>query len=44
VYLFFYDKLEKANYFLEQILDIVDTDLDSRLVQTLFVSPVSDSR
>jgi bleomycin hydrolase len=41
-YLFFYDKLEKANFFLEQILDTVDDDLDSRLVQTLLQSPVSD--
>jgi bleomycin hydrolase len=41
-YLFFHDKLEKANYFLEQVLDTVDTDLDSRLVQTLLASPVGD--
>jgi len=41
-YLFFYDKLEKANYFLEQVLDTVEEDLDSRLVQTLLSSPVSD--
>jgi bleomycin hydrolase len=41
-YLFFYDKLEKANFFLEQILDTVSEDLDTRLVQTLLQSPVSD--
>jgi len=41
-YLFFWDKLEKANYFLEQILDTVDEDLDGRLVQTLLSSPVGD--
>ena len=41
-YLFFYDKLEKANFFLEQILDTVNEDLDTRLVQTLLASPVSD--
>ncbi|TVY13265.1 Mitochondrial cysteine proteinase 1 [Lachnellula arida] len=41
-YLFFYDKLEKANFFLEQICDTVDQDLDSRLVQTLLSQPVSD--
>jgi bleomycin hydrolase len=41
-YLFFWDKLEKANYFLEQILDTADEDLDSRLVQTLLSQPVSD--
>ena len=41
-YLFFWDKLEKANYFLEQILDTAKEDLDSRLVQALLGSPVSD--
>lgn len=41
-YLFFWDKLEKANYFLEQILDTADEDLDSRLIQTLLSQPVSD--
>ncbi|KZF25143.1 bleomycin hydrolase [Xylona heveae TC161] len=41
-YLFFWDKLEKANYFLEQILDTLDEDLDSRLTQTLLASPVGD--
>ena len=41
-YLFFWDKLEKANFFLEQVLDTVDEDLDGRLVQTLMASPVGD--
>lgn len=41
-YLFFWDKLEKANYFLEQILDTVQEDLEGRLVQTLLASPVGD--
>lgn len=41
-YLFFYDKLEKANFFLEQILDTTGEDLESRLVRTLLGSPVSD--
>lgn len=41
-YLFFWDKLEKANFFLEQILDTTDETLDSRLVQTLLSSPVGD--
>lgn len=36
------DKLEKANYFLEQIIDTADLDLDSRLVQTLVQAPLSD--
>ena len=37
-YLFYWDKLEKANYFLEQILDTTEEDLDGRLVQTLMGS------
>ncbi len=41
-YLFFWDKLEKANYFLEQILDTTDAELDGRLVQALMASPVGD--
>ena len=41
-YLFFWDKLEKANWFLEQIIDTKDEDLDGRLVQELLGSPVSD--
>jgi len=40
--LFFYDKLEKANFFLEQILDTTGEELESRLVQTLLSSPVGD--
>ena len=41
-YLFYWDKLEKANFFLEQIVDTATEDLDSRLVQTLLSSPVGD--
>ena len=41
-YLFFWDKLEKANWFLEQILDTTDEDLDGRLVQALMAGPVGD--
>ena len=41
-YLFYWDKLEKANYFLEQILDTTTEDLEGRLVQTLMASPVGD--
>ncbi|KPI40562.1 Cysteine proteinase 1, mitochondrial [Cyphellophora attinorum] len=41
-YLFFWDKLEKSNWFLEQIIDTSDMDLDSRIVQELLGSPVSD--
>lgn len=41
-YLFFWDKLEKANYFLENIIDLAGEDLDSRLIQRLLHEPVSD--
>ncbi|KAL8734351.1 MAG: hypothetical protein Q9166_001549 [cf. Caloplaca sp. 2 TL-2023] len=41
-YLFYWDKLEKANYFLEQIVDTVDEDLEGRLIQRLLESPVGD--
>lgn len=41
-YLFFYDKLEKANFFLENVLDTSDEALDSRLMQSLFSGSVSD--
>ncbi|KAF2215641.1 hypothetical protein CERZMDRAFT_104858 [Cercospora zeae-maydis SCOH1-5] len=41
-YLFFHDKVEKANYFLESILDTLDEDVDSRLIEALNASPVGD--
>ena len=41
-YLFFWDKLEKANWFLEQVMDTAEEDLDGRLVQRLFSDPVGD--
>lgn len=41
-YLFFWDKLEKANYFLENILDTLDEPLDSRLLRSLMAAPVND--
>ncbi len=41
-YLFFYDKLEKANYFLESILDTASLDLDSRTVERLLMEPITD--
>ena len=41
-YLFFWDKLEKANFFLEQIIDTADEELSGRLVQTLLSDPVGD--
>ena len=41
-YLFFWDKLEKANWFLEQVIDTQGEDLDGRLVQELLAGPVND--
>ncbi|KAF9894631.1 hypothetical protein FE257_006519 [Aspergillus nanangensis] len=41
-YLFYWDKIEKANYFLEQIVATAKLDLSSRLVQTLLSDPVTD--
>ncbi|ROT35365.1 peptidase C1-like family protein [Sodiomyces alkalinus F11] len=43
-YLFFWDKLEKANWFLEQVIDTAahGYHLDSRLVQHLLAEPISD--
>lgn len=41
-YLFYWDKIEKANYFLEQILDTASTGIDDRTVQALLATPVSD--
>ncbi|KAI0138047.1 peptidase C1B, bleomycin hydrolase [Hypoxylon sp. NC0597] len=41
-YLFFWDKLEKSNFFLENIIETADQPLDERLVQRLLADPVSD--
>lgn len=41
-YLFFYDKLEKSNWFLDNVIDTADEELDSRLVQELLKEPVND--
>ncbi|KAL3479660.1 putative cysteine protease [Aspergillus californicus] len=41
-YLFYWDKIEKANYFLETIIKTVDEDLSGRLVQKLLQDPVTD--
>ncbi|KAF3104180.1 hypothetical protein TWF569_006278 [Orbilia oligospora] len=41
-YLFFWDKLEKANFFLEQIIDTSEEPLDSRVVDELLKIPVND--
>ena len=41
-YTFFYDKLEKANYFLENIIRTLDEDIYSRIVMWLLKDPVQD--
>ena len=41
-YLTYYDKLEKSNWFLENIIETADEPLDGRLVQFLLLDPVTD--
>lgn len=41
-YTLFYDKLEKANYFLESILETLDEPADSRLISHLLMAPLND--
>lgn len=41
-YLMFWDKLEKANYFLESILKTLDEPTDSRLISWILQSPIQD--
>ena len=42
IYQMFWDKLEKANYFLENIIETIDEPLNGRLVSALLSDPVSD--
>ncbi len=41
-YCFFWDKLEKSNYFLENILETLDEETDSRLLKHLLAAPIQD--
>lgn len=41
-HLFWCDKLERANFFLENILKTLDEETDSRLIQFLLTDPVQD--
>ncbi|WP_274432630.1 aminopeptidase C [Alicyclobacillus sp. ALC3] len=41
-YLMFWDKFEKANYFLERVIDTKDEATDSRIVQWLLQAPLQD--
>jgi bleomycin hydrolase len=42
IYQMFWDKLEKANYFLENIIETKEEPLDSRVVSSLLSDPISD--
>lgn len=42
VYLFFYDQLEKANLFLQAVIDTRAKDMDDKTVEWLFRNPLSD--
>ncbi len=41
-YLFFYDKLEKSNFFLESILATTEEPVDGRLISFLYSDPLGD--
>lgn len=41
-YLFFYDQLEKANLFLQGIIDTKDLPMEDRKVDWLFANPIGD--
>ena len=41
-YILFYDKLEKANYFYENILDTLDEPTDGRVIAWLLDGPLND--
>jgi len=41
-YLFFYDQLEKANLFLQGIIDTSDKPIDDQMVSWFFQHPISD--
>jgi bleomycin hydrolase len=42
IYQMFWDKLEKANYFLENIIETKEEPLNGRLVSSLLSGPISD--
>lgn len=42
IYLFFYDQLEKANLFLQAVIDTKDKSFDDKTVEWLFRNPISD--
>lgn len=42
-YLLYWDKVEKANWFLESVLETAWEETDSRLVQTILATPASNT-
>jgi len=42
IYQMFWDKLEKANYFMENIIETLDEPLDGRVMNLLLADPLSD--
>jgi len=42
IYQMFWDKLEKANYFLENVIETVEEPLNGRLVSSLLSDPITD--
>lgn len=41
-YLYFYDKLERSNYFFKLILDTLDEELDGRMMSHILSAPMGD--
>ena len=41
-YTFFYDQLEKANLFLQSVIDLANRPMDDKTVEWLFKNPLSD--
>jgi bleomycin hydrolase len=41
-YTFFWDKMERANYFIETMSELADEPLDGRLIQHLLTAPLED--
>ena len=41
-HLFFYDKLEKCNYFIDNVLNTLEKEFDSELIKYLIKDPITD--
>lgn len=42
-YIAFYDLFEKANYFIEKVLDLIEEPLDDRLLIAILTTPIQDA-